>query len=34
VAEPRKATEKTKKKPLKLSRDIWIVTAVSGQQKN
>jgi hypothetical protein len=34
VAEPKKTTEKTKKKPLKLSRDIWIITAVSGQQKN
>jgi hypothetical protein len=24
----------TKKKPLKLSRDIWVIYAVSGQQKN
>jgi hypothetical protein len=24
----------TKKKPLKLPRDIWVIYAVSGQQKN
>jgi hypothetical protein len=24
----------TKKTPLKLSRDIWVIYAVSGQQKN
>jgi hypothetical protein len=24
----------TKKKPLKLSRDIWVIYAVSGLQKN
>jgi hypothetical protein len=26
--------QQTKKKPLKLSRDIWVIYAVSGQQKN
>jgi hypothetical protein len=26
--------KQTKKKPLKLPRDIWVIYAVSGQQKN
>jgi hypothetical protein len=29
-----KKTQKTKKKPLKLSPDIWIISGISGQQKN
>jgi hypothetical protein len=28
------APKPTKKKPLKLPRDIWVIYAVSGQQKN
>jgi hypothetical protein len=33
VAKPKK-TKQTKKKPLKLSPDIWIISGINGQQKN
>jgi hypothetical protein len=29
-----KAKKTTKKKPLKLSADIWIISTPSGEQKN
>jgi hypothetical protein len=28
------ASKKTKKKPLKLPPDIWIITGINGQEKN